>query len=196
MACLLIPKYIQRPPLPLPFPQPMRWITFLILLAVMAAFQIARFLSVPHASSAPWPEIEYLVILTVFYALFADDQHAPLCGLAAGALLDLINPVAILGTSAFTLGLIAWAIVRIRLSIFRENLGSKIVMTVIAVIAYGFIAALLRTVAPQGGPTFWRQLLIMAGNAAYSGLAAPVLFWLFFKIRPLLGFGIHGPRSR
>ena len=175
----------------------MRWITFLILLAVMAAFRLARFLSVPHANGAEWPEIEYVVILTVFYALFADDQHAPLAGLAAGAMMDLLNPLAILGTSALALGLVAWGIVRIRLSIFRESVGSQVILTVLAVFAYGFLTALLRTIAPSGsGPSFWREILTMTGNSAYSGLAAPALFWLFFKIRPLLGFGTHGPRSR
>lgn len=176
----------------------MRWLTFLVLLYITSALQFAHFLAWPHAHGPGWPTPQYLVILAAFYALHAEEHVAPLCGLAAGLMFDLGPDLPLLGTGTVAMGLVAWGIVRIRLSIFREHPVSQGVLTFLAVLAFGVISGLLRTLWPASyEPTrYWPYVGGMAGDAVYSGLLAPAAFWLFFRLRPMLGFGSHGLRGR
>jgi rod shape-determining protein MreD len=176
----------------------MRWVPFLFLLYFAAALRAAGFLGFPaSATPLPSPCIEYVVLLVVFYAFYADEHHAALAGLAAGFATDLISPFDVLGTSTVAMGLVAVGIVKIRLSIFREQAASKIIMTLLAVLAYAVIAAVLRTLGTDLlGVSFQRYLWLMCGNAMYTGLVAPAAFWLLIRLRPLLGVGAHGPRMR
>ena len=77
----------------------MRWITFFILLLLADALQQSHFASIPHPSNTtPWPAIEYLPMLAIFYALFAAEAYAPLCGLLCGIAYDLANGTDFVGT--------------------------------------------------------------------------------------------------
>lgn len=181
----------------------MRWITFIFLLYLAAGLQAGSLLGIPHAGNiaATWPRIEYVLLLVVFYSLFADDQQAPLVGLVAGLVLDLTSPFDVLGTYTVAMGLVALAIVWVRLSIFREHAASQIVITFLAVLVFAMIAGVLRALGPGLPDTgivsrFFGYLGDMTLDAIYTGLVAPVAFWLLFRLRPVLGFEKHGARSR
>jgi rod shape-determining protein MreD len=176
----------------------MRWITFFILLYLLTAMQVARFLAIPHGGQ-PWPAIQYLPILAIFYSLFATDASAPLAALVCGLAYDLGNyPNDLLGTNLVPLALVAWFVVKIRLSIFREHIVSQALVTLLAMLAFSVLSVIMRLLveAPLDGGSAWIHLGSLAGNAVYTAIAAPPLFWIFFRLSPLLGFTSHGPRTR
>lgn len=176
----------------------MRWITFFILLYVLTAMQVAHFAALGHAGRA-WPAIQYLPLLAIFYALFATEASAPLAALVCGAAYDLGNyPNDLLGTNLVPLALVAFFVLKIRLSIFREHIVSQALVTLLAMLMFSILSVIMRLLvqAPLEGGSAWIHLGLLAGNAVYTAIAAPVLFWVLFRLTPLLGFTLHGPRSR
>ncbi len=173
---------------------------FCILLYVAAALQSADFATLGGASHRHYPQIEYIVILTIFYTLFGDERGAPLAAVWCGIFYDLIagSP---LGTHAIPLGLVGFGIVNVRLSVFREQITSQIILTLLAIIGFGVLSASLSWAAFKiAGPKdalpvpFWSTVGIYSVNGIYSCLIAPVLFWLLLKLRPMLGFNTHSRR--
>ncbi len=175
----------------------MRWITFFILLYLMAALQNSHFAAIPHAHSDAWPALEYLPILAIFYALYAADSAAPIAGLLCGLLYDFGN-ADILGTSAVPLALTAFLIVRIRLSIFREHFMSQLLITLFAILTFALMSIPMHLLSssPLQGRSAGTHFATLAGNALYSAIVAPFFFWLFFRSPSLLGFTQQGPRTR
>jgi rod shape-determining protein MreD len=175
----------------------MRWITFLILLYLMTALQAAGLGGFPHHNDI-WPRIEYLAILAIFYALYAAEPSAPLAGLICGIAWDIITKNVLIGTSAVPLALTVLLVVKIRLSIFREHAISQILITLLAILIFAALSIITRLIisAPLIFNSIWSDFAHTAANAFYSALVAPIFFWLFFRIQPLLGFSTHGPRSR
>src|ERR1051325_2783285 len=171
----------------------MRWITFIILLYVMDALQIGRL----GAFGQGWPAIEYLAILAIFYALFAAENAAPLCGLTCGIFYDLASNN-ILGTNAVPLALMTILVVRIRLSIFRDHFLSQLLITFLAVLAFGLMSVIMRALvgAPMEGKSAIVHFGHMAANAVYTCVIAPFFYGLFFRFHSLLGFTPQGPRTR
>jgi rod shape-determining protein MreD len=176
----------------------MRCITFFILLFLADALQQSHLGSIPHPfNSTPWPAIEYLPLLAIFYALYASESAAPLCGLLCGIAYDLANHDFV-GTSAVPLAFIAWVIVRIRLSIIREHFMSQLLLTLLAILAFALVCLPMRSFAsaPYQGHSVWTHFATLGGNAVYTSVIAPFLFGLFFRFPSLLGFTSHGPRTR
>ena len=175
----------------------MRWITFFILLYLMAALQVSHLLGIPHVHSPEWPAIEYLPILAIFYALYATDSYAPHAGLLCGLLYDLTN-ADMIGTNAVPLALVAFLIVRVRLSIFREHFMAQLLITLFAILLFALFSLPMRYLAhaPFAGLSLWSHLAAISGNAVYSSVIAPLLFLLFFRFPSLLGFTSQGPRTR
>jgi rod shape-determining protein MreD len=175
----------------------MRWITYLILLYFFAALQDSHLGALPRASADSWPQIDYLLILAIFYALYAAENAAPLCGFFCGVLYDL-TAGSFIGLNAVPIALVAYAIVRIRLSIFREHFISQLLITFLAVLAVGLLTGLAGqlTGTPMEGHNFATHFGLAAGNAVYSSIVAPGLFWILFRFRALLGFTSHGLRTR
>ena len=174
----------------------MRWITFLILLYGMDALQMGRLGGIPHGGDH-WPRIEFLPILAIFYALFAAESAAPLCGLICGIFYDLAAGEMI-GTTAVPLALMSLMVVRIRLSIFREHFLSQLLITFLAILAFAILSVIMRKMvgAPFEGGVWWTHFGHMATNALYSTIVAPVFYGLFFRFQSVLGFSSHGPRTR
>jgi len=167
----------------------MRWITFLILLLAMAALQDAQLGGFPHGPKDVWPMVEYLPLLAVFYALFAAETAALLAAAACGAMYDLVDGT-YLGTNMIPLALVAWAILGIRLSIFREHAISQVIMTLVAVLAFAVLSALWRKMlgAPLQGLGIWPHVGRLAGNAVYTAVVAPAVMWVLFRLKGILGF--------
>lgn len=177
----------------------MRWITFLILLYLFAAMDVARLGALGGA--AVNPRIAFLPLLAIFYALYAAEEHAPLAALICGALMDLLSAEP-LGTAAVPLGLVAYGIVRIRLSLFREHLISQLAVTTLAVLAFGVLTMAMRLLLPKllGVPTTGlsavETLKAFTFNALYTGVVAPAVFFVLFRFERLLGFTQRGTRQR
>jgi rod shape-determining protein MreD len=174
----------------------MRWITFFILLYGMDALQMGRLGGIPHGGDH-WPRIEYLPILAIFYALFAAESAAPLCGLICGICYDLAAGEMI-GTTAVPLALMSLMVVHIRLSIFREHFLSQLLITFLAILAFALMSVIMRKVvnAPLDGHSVWTHFGHLATDALYSAVVAPIFYGLFFRFQSLLGFSSHGPRTR
>ena len=174
----------------------MRWITFFILLYVMAALQNAHLGAIPHAHSDAWPAVEYLPILAIFYALYAAESAGPIAGFLCGLIYDFGN-ADILGTNAVPLALTALLIVRIRLSIFREHFMSQLLITLFAILVFALMSLPMHMISgsPLQGRSGWTHFGTLGGNAVYSSIIAPCFFWLFFRSPTLLGFTQQGPRT-
>jgi len=175
----------------------MRWFTFGLLLYVAAAMQQTNLLGVPTLTGRPWPLLEHLALLAVFYALFASETSAPVAGFLCGLAADIVGPNTV-GTCAVPLGLVAFSIVKVRQSIFREHAVSQVVLSFFAIGLYGVLSmgARIGLGAPIVGNSVAAHLGTVLGNAVYSALLAPVCFWLLLKLKPILGFQVHGLRSR
>ena len=177
----------------------MRWIPFAILLYIAAAFQVARFGLL--SSSGKYPMPEYIILIAVFYAMYAADDAAILVGLLCGILLDVTSS-SVLGTLTIPLALTCWAILKIRLSVFREHAISQIILTALSILVFALLALTLRWIlawavkADPRGLVSWDYIRGMLENAVYTALLAWPLFWLLLKAEGLLGFGLRGPRAR
>jgi rod shape-determining protein MreD len=175
----------------------MRWLTFFLLLYLMMAAQTSRLGGIPATGGAIWPFIEFVPLLAVFYALYASAEAAPLAALLCGLSYDLMM-MDFVGTSLVPMALVGWLIVRIRLSIFREHFISQVVMTLLGLLTFATFSVIFRRLigAPLEGNSMLSHLGYHAGNALYTAMVAPLLFYLFFRIQHLLGFTSHGPRMR
>jgi rod shape-determining protein MreD len=174
----------------------MRWITFLILLYVMASLHYAYFGAFPYGQGS-WPRVEYLLILAIFYALYASEPAAPLCGFICGLAYDLGTMDEVFGSHAVPVALVSVLVVRVRLSIFREHSVSQFIVTLLAVLAFAVLDVIMRSIIGaklDGG--VWGHLGQLSANAVYTAVVAPVFFWLFFRFQPLLGFSLQGSRGR
>ena len=189
---------VRAPPLSATIAFSMRWITFFILLFFMYPLQISHLGAWPHGphGNDPWPALEYLPLLAVFYALFAADNAGAITALCCGLAYDIGNHE-FAGTSMIPLTLVALLLIRIRLSIFREHALSQFIMTLLAIFTFAFLSALFRGLigAPLYGRAFWPHFLHLAGNALYTALIAPAVFRLFLRFPKLLGFSVHGARA-
>jgi len=187
----------------LPYHGRMRWTTFAILLYLAAAMQVAHLASLGGA--AAYPRIEFLPLLAIFYALYASEDAAPLTGLACGLLYDICTPATV-GLYAIPLALVAWAVLRIRMSIFREHVVSQVVITLLGIMSFGLLTGLFQYVVHlvlsntghlAGGDLPFPQLFkALAVNAFYSALIAPGLFYVLLRLEALTGFNQKGPRNR
>jgi rod shape-determining protein MreD len=192
----------------------MRWITFVILLYVMAGLASAQFLGLPHSGTfLSSPRIEYVLILVIFYSLFGDENLAPILALACGFTLDIINVDDVFGIRAMAAGLMSVAIIKIRLSIFREQILSQAIVTFLAVMLFAVVTGLLLMFAPTqtaraattlpgdvggggGQMGLFRYLGLMTGNALYTGAFSPAFYWVLLKMRGMLGIPIQTKRGR
>ena len=176
----------------------MRCIIFLILLYFLSALQSSHLGGMPYGSmGGPWPSIEYLPLLAVFYAMFAAEAAVPFAALACGVMYDITQGDPI-GTTMIPLALVMLMIVRIRLSIFREHVVSQMLLTLVALLALAVMEGVFRwgIGASLEGRSLWTQMGRMAGNAFYTALLSPVFFWVFFRFKQSLGFTEHGSRAR
>ncbi len=168
----------------------MRWLTFFLLLYFATALAAAH---LGQWSEIGYFHLEYLVLLGMFYALFADEDSAILAGFWCGLVYDLTSQ-SLLGTQALLLGLIALGLVKIRKHIFRNNALSQIVMTFLAVIIFlvgrTAIDSAVLWACGRGGLSI--NLLRFAGitfsSAVYTAVLAPVIYRLLFMLGSLLGF--------
>ena len=88
---------------------------------------------------------------------------------------DLSNGPEMIGTNAVPLALVAFLVVRIRLSIFREHFISQLFITLLAILTFGVLSIMMRVVVggTLQGNSAWSHFVYVAGNGVYSCIVAP-----------------------
>ncbi len=175
----------------------MRWLTFFLLLYFATALQAAHL--------AQWSEfgyfhIEYILMLAVFYALFAEKDSALLACFWCGLMYDLTGQ-SLVGLEAILAGMIALGIVRIRMHIFRTSVLGQMVITFLAVLLFLAGRLLLEhlALALAGRPVPIINLLAFTGiilsSSLYTAAVAPWLFRALFLLGDMLGFDMQHRRG-
>jgi rod shape-determining protein MreD len=177
----------------------MRWIIFFILLYLAAMLHMSHLAAFPAGPTADghFPEILYLPMLAIFYALFAADPAATIVALICGGVLDLLGGEKIfLGTDMIPLALVCWFIVRVRMSIFREHAVSQMMMTLFACLGFALLSTIFRKLvgAPFDDGAL-KHFGTLSADAVYTAIVAPAIFWVLFRFPGILGFTTHGPRG-
>jgi len=173
----------------------MRWIPFIILLYVAAVAQ---------TTIAPVVEIntirpDVLVVVAVYYALFAPRYDALLACWFAGFLIDLTSigyaTHSNVGVHAISLGFVGILIVGLRDytnqdSPFIQMLYCMVAKLSMAAVAVFHMAYVLGDEAP------WTRFIAPGvWEAVYTGLLAPYAFWVLRRFRASLGLA-QGRRLR
>ncbi|MGC8625588.1 MAG: rod shape-determining protein MreD [Phycisphaerae bacterium] len=167
----------------------MRWITFFLLLYFATALQAAHL--------AQWSEfgyfhIEYIFMLAVFYALFAEKNSALLAGFWCGLMYDLTGQ-SLVGLEAIVAGMIALGIVSIRMHIFRTSVLGQMVITFFAVLAFlaGRLVLTHLALVLAGRPVPITNVLgdtgIILSSSLYTAVVAPWVFKALFLLGDMLG---------
>lgn len=175
----------------------MHWIAFAILLYIATVLQTA---SIPFlAVHTVVPDL--MVIVAVHYALLARPHDGMIACWCTGLAIDLAGlsytDHSSVGVHALSLGLIGWAIIKVRELTFRENALTQVAFAFIAKLALTVFVGLhmlyvldpwdrLQEIATMG---FWA--------AVYTGLIAPYIHWTLRRFRAALGLGVtHRLRVR
>jgi cell shape-determining protein MreD len=110
----------------------------------------------------------------------------------------MVGAEELLGTHAVPIAMMAFLVVRIRFSIFRDHFLSQLLITLLSLLALAVFDVIVRMLisAPLDDGSIWRHFGHLSANAVYSALVTPILIALFFRLTPILGFTSHGPRSR
>ncbi|MEI7766346.1 MAG: rod shape-determining protein MreD [Phycisphaerae bacterium] len=163
----------------------MRWFAYVILLYVATAFQVAR---LGKISPGTYPQIEYLIILVLFYALYAPEDEAALAAIITGITYDLIS-TDIIGTQAIPIALLGWLVLRIRMSIFRDFFLSQALVALFAGILLALLSSIFKCWSIPHAARLGFGSLVWQGcaNAGYTAIMAVPIIYVLDKLRPILG---------
>ena len=175
----------------------MRWLTFFLLLYFATALQAAH---LGQWSEFGYFHIEYIFMLAVFYALFAEKDSALLACFWCGLMYDLTGQT-IVGLEAILAGMIALGIVSIRMHIFRSSVLGQMVITFLAVllfltgrVVFGHVALYF-----AGRPVPIINVLAYIGvilsSSLYTAAVAPWMFRVLFLLGDVLGFDMQHRRG-
>ncbi len=175
----------------------MRWLTFFLLLYFATALQAAH---LGQWSEFGYFHIEYIFMLAVFYALFAEKDAALLACFWCGLMYDLTGQ-SIVGLEAILAGMIALGIVSIRMHIFRSSVLGQMVITFLAVLLFlsGRLAVGHLVLFLAGRPVPIINILGYAGiilsSSLYTAAVAPWIFRALFLLGDMLGFDLQHRRG-
>lgn len=161
----------------------MRWVGFLILLAIVAVLQstVVSWIRIQRIG----PDLVFL--LALFYLLHAEPLDALIAAWLAGLTLDLFSEVR-LGTFAFSFGLVGLALVRLRQLVFRDH---PVTQLFLALVGCELIQVVARSVTAVLEPRLsWGPTDVLLGalyTALYTAVLAPYVLWLMLRLRGLLG---------
>jgi len=161
----------------------MRWIGFLILLALAAVLQstVVSWIRIQRIG----PDLVFL--LALFYLLYAEPLDALIVAWLAGLTLDLFSQVR-LGTFAFSFGLVGLVLVRLRQLVFRDH---PVTQLFLALVGCELTQAVARSVTAVLEPRLaWGPTDVLLGalyTALYTAVLAPYVLWLLLRFRGVLG---------
>jgi len=165
----------------------MNWIAFAILTYVLCVLQttLMAVIGIQHVR----PDL--LILVGVFYALFARQPDALLACWILGLAADLcglsLHDRGGVGAHALTYGLCAMLTCRLRELVFREHLLTYVVSVVLwTLLASAALAAHLAW-AMREWDRFNVGLLYGIYAAGYTAFFAPYAHWILRRARPLLG---------
>lgn len=167
----------------------MRWIAFAILVFVVTLLQasVVPFLAV-HTIR---PDL--MVIVAVHYALTARRYDALLACWFIGLAVDLTSLSyaghANVGVHAFSLGLIALVIVKVRDLTFRDSVVTRLFFTFGAKWVISVTTGAYMLYAVHAPHRFGEILATGTYAAVYTAILAPYGHWLLRQLRSLLGVG-------
>jgi rod shape-determining protein MreD len=168
----------------------MNWVGFAVLVYLTTVVQtsVAPFLAV-H-SIRP----DFLVIVAVFFGLYARAADAMLGCWIIGLLIDLSSlshPVrANVGLHALTLGLLAVFMVKTRGVTFREGMVSHLIYTFVVCFLLTLAVRLHTTWDSPDWPALGRQSAVAFYTSVYTSLLAPYVHFALRRLRGLLGLHI------
>lgn len=154
----------------------MKWVSFGILAGVTIVLQTSATRYVEIQSIRP----DLMFILAAHYALWGPWPEAAIAAWILGLLVDL-QSLDRLGLHAFSFGLAAWAIVRIRQIVFRDHAATQIAITLLFTFLIQLGVALYRRWGidnPTSGGILWPALL----TGLYTAICAPYLHWLLIRL--------------
>ncbi len=175
----------------------MRWLTFFLLLYFATALQAAN---LGQWSEFGYFHIEYIFMLAVFYALFAEKDGALLACFWCGLMYDLTGQT-IVGLDAILVGMIALGIISIRMHIFRASVLGQMVITFLAVLLFLAGRVVLGHLALYfaGRPVPIINILAYIGvilsSSLYTAAVAPWIFRALFLLGDMLGFDMQHRRG-
>ena len=153
----------------------MKWTPFVILAGVTVVLQM---------SATPYLEIQsirpdLMFILAAHYALWGPWPDAAIAAWILGLVADM-QSLDRLGVHAFSFGLAAWAIMRVRMVVFRDHAATQIVITLLFTVLIQIGVALYRRWggSGSGGSILWPAIL----TGFYTAMCAPYLHWLLIRM--------------
>jgi rod shape-determining protein MreD len=161
----------------------MRWIGFILLIALAAVIQttVVSWIRIHRIG----PDLLFLV--AVYYLLQAPPAEALLAAWAAGLTLDLFSDVRV-GTFALSFGLVGLAVIRIREMLFKDH---PLTQLVVALVGCGLSQILARAITALLEPSLqWGLADVLLGalyTALYTAILAPYGLWLLDRFRGPLG---------
>jgi len=175
----------------------MHWIAFAILLYIATVLQTAGAPFLAVHTVVP----DLMVIVAVHYALLARPHDGMIACWCTGLAIDLAGlsytDHSNVGVHALSLGLIGFAIIKVRELTFRENALTQLAFAFIAKFTLTLLVGLhMLYVLDQ-----WHRLREIATvgiwAAVYTGLLAPYVHWILRHFRAALGLGVtHRLRVR
>ncbi len=165
----------------------MKWVPFAILAVVVVVCQ-TTFVQTLMVIRATWPQ--WVIILAVHYALWGPSPDAAIAAWILGLIVDLQtaspHPV---GLYAFSYGLAAWIIIRIRQVLFRDHPVTHAIVTLAFAFSIQVVAGLYfwwKHRIPINTEDFWRPAFFFAG---YTAVWAPCLHWVLIRFQRWTGLG-------
>jgi rod shape-determining protein MreD len=165
----------------------MRWVPFAILAIVVIVCQ-TTFVRSLMAIREIWPE--WMIVLAVHYALWGPSPDAAIGAWILGLTVDLQtaapHPI---GLYAFSYGLAAWTVIRIRQVLFRDHPVTHAVVTLVFAFAVHVMAGgyfWWKHRIPIDTEGLWRPAFLFAG---YTAVWAPCIHWVLIKLQRWTGLG-------
>jgi rod shape-determining protein MreD len=160
---------------------------------------IAYLLTVAQATLLPMADFlglgirpDLLLLLAMFYAMYGRNEDVIIGGWALGLLADLTG-LGRIGVFAFSFGLVALSVFKLRNSFNRENPFVHLALGLLAATLVNFWALFMMLVMGEvHGQAFWSAAGRAMGCAAYTAIVAPYFFWALSRFRKALG--LHSSR--
>jgi rod shape-determining protein MreD len=129
-----------------------------------------------------------MLILAVYYALWAPWPDGALAGLALGFVVDLfsLSDPGRIGLHAFCFGAASWGIIKIRTMLVRSHPIAQVLLTMVFGAAVHMAVALYYRWAGPDRPLA-ASLGLALLTAAYTAILAPLLLWLLVKLHWVTG---------
>lgn len=168
----------------------MNWVGFAVIAYLVTVIQtsVAPFLAV-HTIRP-----DFMVIVAVFFGLYARPADAMLGCWIIGLLIDLCSlshPLrANVGLHALLLGLLGVFMVKTRGVTFREGMISHFIYSFAVCFLMTFAARLHTNWESPGGPETGRQAAVALYTAVYTSMLAPYVHFALRRLRGVLGLHI------